>query len=234
LASIAQRSDDVLRIAFAAGLRKELAETARWARDRGLPCREVDESELFRLAESTHHEGLCVVMRPRRWLSFGEFADALAENNGVAVALDRIRNPYNIGAILRSAAFFSVDGAILGALAPDPGLSSLATRVAEGGTEHLMLTRTTDLAETLGRLRGRGSTVVGADGRAPMTADRLSLGRPAILVMGNEREGLSDRVRRQCDYVVCIRGGGAVESLNVAVAAGILLHALQRNANHVA
>jgi len=234
LASIAQRAGDVVRITFAAELRKELADTARWATQKGLPCREVDKSELFRLAEATQHEGLCVVMRPRTWQSSGAFADALARDGGVAVALDRIRNPYNVGAILRSAAFFAVRGALLGAIAPHPGLSPIAVRVAEGGAEHLMLTRTTDLAETLARLRARGTTVVGADGRARMSAERLSVGRPAILVMGNEREGLGERVRAQCDTLVRIPGGGAIESLNVAVSAGILLHLLQRNANDIA
>jgi len=235
LASMAKRGDDVVRVAFVAGLRKELAEPVRWAIKRGLPCREVDESELSRLAESTHHEGLCVVMRSRKWHSPGALADVLARDGGVAVALDRIRNPYNVGAILRSAAFFAAKGALLGALAPHPGLSPIAVRVAEGGVEHLMLARSTDLAETLARLRACSAVVVGTDRRAQMPAEQLPIGRrPVILVMGNEREGLGERVRAQCDTLVGIPGGGAIESLNVAVAAGILLHLLQRNANDVA
>ena len=147
---------------------------------------------------------------------------------GAAIALDRVRNPYNIGAILRSAAFFGVDAALLGAPAPHPALAPDAVRVAEGGAENLVLTRTTDLADTLARLRARGVRVVGADGAAPTRAVGFAFARPSILVLGHEREGMSDRVRAQCDAIVSIPGTGAVESLNVAVAAGVLIAELMR------
>jgi len=142
---------------------------------------------------------------------------------GTCIALDRVRNPYNVGAVLRSAAFFGVDAALLGAPAPHPGLPPLAVRVAEGGAEHVALARTTDLADTLARLRAKGVHVVGTDGHAETSALRHTFARPAVLVMGNEREGLGERIRAQCDAVVAIRGAGAVESLNVAVAAGVLI-----------
>jgi tRNA G18 (ribose-2'-O)-methylase SpoU len=149
-------------------------------------------------------------------------------HGGVAVALDRVRNPYNVGAILRSAAFFGVDAALLGAPAPHPTLAPDAIRVAEGGAEHLLLTRTTDLADTLGRLRSRGVRVIGADGAAPAGAQGFAFERPVLLVLGHEREGLGPRVRAQCDALVAVRGSGKVESLNVAVAAGVLIAEMVR------
>jgi TrmH RNA methyltransferase len=144
-----------------------------------------------------------------------------------------VRNPYNVGAILRSAAFFGASGALFGAQAqptPDAGshLAPTAVRVAEGGVEHLLLTRTTDLASTLAGLRKAGVTVVGADGHATASAIGFSYRRPAVLVLGHEREGLGERVRAQCDAVVAIRGSGHVESLNVAVAAGVLIAEMTR------
>jgi tRNA G18 (ribose-2'-O)-methylase SpoU len=141
----------------------------------------------------------------------------------VGVALDRVRNPYNVGAVLRTAAFLGIDAAILGALAPHPALAPAAVRVAEGGAEHVVLARTTDLAETLSRLRARGVRVVGADSRASESAFSFAYSRPLVLVVGNEREGMGERVRKACDAVVAILGTGAVESLNVAVAAGLLM-----------
>jgi TrmH RNA methyltransferase len=204
-------------------VRGEVAELARWAASKRLDCKEASEGELDRIAESSHHEGLCVLARPRPWLPSGELAEVLARTRGFAVALDRVRNPYNVGAILRSAAFFGVDAALLGAPAPHPGLHPTAVRVAEGGVEHVPMARTTDLADTLARLRARGVRVVGADGHATTDARGFAFGRPALLVVGNEREGLGDRVRAQCDAVVAVRGSGAVESLNVAVAAGVLI-----------
>jgi TrmH RNA methyltransferase len=220
---LAQRSGDVLRIAFARGVRGEMGEALRWAAARRVPCDETSEAELEHLSGSPHHEGLCVVARPRAWRPIGDLLESLLHERGAAIALDRVRNPYNVGAILRSAAFFGIEAAILGAPAPHPALAPTAVRVAEGGAELLALARTTDLAETLARARARGITVVGTDNRASMAAFDHAFARPLVLVVGHEREGLTDRVRRQCDALLAIPGGGAVDSLNVAVASGIVL-----------
>ncbi len=230
LAVFAVRRGDMLRVVHTHAVRSEIVELARWATAQGIACGETTEGQMERVAGSTQHEGLCVVTRPRRWESIQEFADLLARSRGVAIALDRVRNPYNVGAILRSAAFFGLDGALLGAPAPHSGLAPTAVRVAEGGAEQLRLARTTDLADTLGRLRTRGIRVVGADANAAADANALVFGRPALLVLGNEREGLGDRVRAQCETLVAIRGAGRVESLNVAVAAGVLFSAVMREA----
>jgi RNA methyltransferase, TrmH family len=215
-------------VAFGHDVRHEVGDLARWAASRGVPCREASEGELERLAGSPQHEGLCVVARPRRWLSTADLTELLLSTRGAALALDRVRNPYNVGAVLRSAAFFGVQAALLGTPAPHPGLPPTAVRVAEGGAEHVALARTTDLADTLGRLRARGVRVVGADGRATASVFGFAFARPTVLVMGHEREGLGERVRAQCDAVVAIPGSGHVESLNVGVAAGILVAELTR------
>jgi RNA methyltransferase, TrmH family len=223
LAVFERRPGDVLRVAFSRAVRREVAALTRWAAAQRIPCGEASDAELDRIAGSGHHEGLCVLARPRAWLAANELGDRLVRSKGACIALDRVRNPYNVGAILRSAAFFGVDAALLGAPAPHPGLPPTAVRVAEGGVEHLALARTTDLADTLARLRARGVRVVGTDGHAPTSALEHRFERPAVLVLGNEREGLGERIRAQCDAVVAIRGAGTVESLNVAVAAGVLV-----------
>ena len=228
LAVFARRPDDVVRVVYTREVRSEIADLVRWATRAGVPCAEVSAGELDRLGESSHHEGLCVVTRPRRWAPARELGDVLDRTRGAAVAFDRVRNPYNVGAILRSAAFFGFDAALFGAQAPHPDLAPTAIRVAEGGVEHLLVSRTTDLADTLARLRERGVRVVGADGRATESAVGFAFERPTVLVLGNEREGLGDRVRAQCDAIVAVRGSGAVESLNVAVAAGVLMAEVTR------
>ncbi len=229
LAVFATRRDDILRVAFGADTRGAVAELVRWAEARGLPCREMRDDDLARVAESEHHEGLCVVTRPRRWTSPSDLAEALVKRSGAAIALDRVRNPYNIGAILRSAAFFGLDAALLGAPAPHPALAPGAIRVAEGGVEHLLLTRTTDLVDTLSRLRARGVRIVGAESDGSVNAVGYSFSRPAVLVLGNEREGLSPRVRAVCDALVAIPGAHTVDSLNVSIAASVLMAEMVRD-----
>jgi TrmH RNA methyltransferase len=233
LAVFARRRDEVLRVVYVREVRHQLGDLVRWCATKGLPCEESNEAALERVAGSSHSEGLCVVARPRRWVSTHQLMDALlrsrsAGTTGTAVALDRVRNPYNVGAIVRSAAFFGVDAVLLGAPAPHPGLAPTAVRVAEGGAEHLHLARTTDLADTLARLRAGGIRVVGADGKAKTSSVGFAFGRPALLVVGSEREGLGERVRAQCDAVIAVRGAGAVESLNVAVATGVLVAEMLR------
>jgi TrmH RNA methyltransferase len=229
LALVAARPTSIVKIAYARELERELGEVLRAASARGLRTIAMSDAELARISGSSHHEGLCVAATPRAWLPAAKLADLLVEQRGVAIALDRVRNPYNVGAILRGAAFFGVDAALLGAPAPHPALAPDAIRVAEGGVEHLALSRTTDLADTLARLRSRGVRVYGADGAARESAIGFAFERPAILVVGHEREGLSPRVRAECDHLLAIRGAGAVESLNVAVATGILVSELLRS-----
>jgi len=231
LAVFARRPEDIVRVIYTRSAQRDVQELARWAASRRVPCAQASDREIDRLAGSSHHEGLFVECRPRRWTSIRELSDRLTRSGGVGVALDRVRNPYNVGAILRTAAFFAVDGIVLGAPAPHAGLAATAVRVAEGGAEELRLSRTTDLAETLARLKSRGIRAIGADANGATNAAGFAFMRPAVLVVGNEREGLGDRVRKQCDFLVCIRGRGRIESLNVAVAASLLIAEATRPAS---
>jgi RNA methyltransferase, TrmH family len=226
LAVFARRREDIRSISYAGTARPELRELLTWATAAGVPASEAQEKELARLADSTQHEGLVLGVKPRRWLAAKELASWLVSQQVNAVALDRVRNPQNIGAILRSAAFFGFGSAILGAPAPHPGLPPFAIRVAEGGTEHLTFARTTDLADTLARLRAGGVQVIGTDVSATTDLHSIPPRRPSVVVLGHEREGLGPRIRAQCDVLVAIRGSGAVQSLNVAVAAGVVFAAL--------
>ena len=231
LAVFDRRRRDIRRVGFDPALRGELAELTRWAAGARVPCQEESERELAARAQSSQHEGLVLDVVPRRWLPARELAAELAKHPGVVVALDRVRNPQNVGAILRSAAFFGVKAVILGAPAPHPGLPPFALRVAEGGAEHLAFCRTTDLADTLGRLRGEGIAIIGADAHATGGLDAIGPRSACVLVLGHEREGLGPRVKAECTGLVRIDGSGAIESLNVAVAAGVLLAELWRRAS---
>lgn len=223
LAVFTRRPEDIQRIAFAREVRPQIADLLKFSANRHIPTFEVHEDELARIAQSRQHEGLAMLARARKWTSPNELGESLVRSKGVAVALDRVRNPYNVGAVMRSLAFFGVDAVLLGTPAPHPGLPPDAIRVAEGGAEHLLVSRTTDLADTLQRLRARGVKIIAADQHARDSAIGFRFPRPVLLIVGNEREGIHDRVRAQCDHFVKIPGSGAIESLNVAVATSILV-----------
>ncbi len=223
-----RRPGDVIKIGYAPALTSELEDLLGWASGAGVPARAMDDRELAAATGTQNHEGLIAEVKPRRWASMGELADALIDGRGAALALDRVRNPYNVGAILRSAAFFGIDGVLLGAPAPHPALAPDALRVAEGGAEDLILSRTTDLAPSLAKLRARGVHVIGAESDGAESVHDATLPRPVVIVLGHEREGLSDRVRATCERMVTIPGGGLVGSLNVAVTAGVFCASVAR------
>ncbi|MCX7808144.1 MAG: RNA methyltransferase, partial [Deltaproteobacteria bacterium] len=193
-------------------------------------AKETSTVELSQKAGTSLHEGVVIRAAPRHWLKSKELIACLRSgpSPSLFVALDRVRNPYNIGAIIRSAAFFGVEAVILGSLAPHTGLSPDAIRVAEGGAELVRFARTTDLAETLNRLRDKGACVCGAESEGGGGVETIPKNTPLVFVFGHEREGLSKRVRETCDLIVSIPRRTALASLNVAVAAGILIHEMRR------
>lgn len=230
LAIAKKRPGDVVRIAFDPAIERELAPLLDVARVRGISAEARPVSDLQRIAQTPNHEGVCLEVRMRRFLPPAALAEALVRDRSIALALDRVRNPHNVGAILRTAAFFGIGGVILGAPAPHPALAPDAVRIAEGGAEGVPLVRTTDLAQTLSQLASRGVTTVGveSDGDAEVFAAARTLPRPLVLVVGHEREGLSPRVRAECQRMVRITGVDASFSLNVSIATSIAISAFAR------
>lgn len=185
------------------------------------PYREVEADELERVAGSVHHEGVVVVCDPLPLLETDEMLDGMPAD-GVLIALDGVDNPHNHGAIVRSAAWFGA-GVLLGGV--EGPLNPAAIRVAQGGAEVVPVAATDDLAGALKRLAARGVPVIGADQNAERRLLANPLPRPVCVVLGNEATGLSPAVRQVCTGTVRIAGTDAIESLNVAVSAGILLAA---------
>ena len=190
------------------------------------PYREVTPEELARIAGTEHHGGIVAIAVPREVpeLGVGPFPQALL-SAPVLPLLDGIGNPHNLGAIARSAAFFGCAGMLLSGDPRQAGLSDAAYRIAEGGLEHLALMRLTNPAVALRALAPKFSTVaaVAAGGAAPADLPRT---KPFVLVMGNEETGLPGLTIAACAHRVTLPGSGRVQSLNVSVAAAVLIHAL--------
>jgi len=224
LAVMAQRPDQVLSIAHTRAARKPLANALREAARRRIAYREVDEDELARIAGSLHHEGVCVLAREPAAPDLETIARR-TRPRGLIVALDGVQNPHNIGAILRSAAFFGAAGLVLGGQrgARAEGLPPAALRVAEGGAEHVGVVRVPDLVAALHQLAQAGLSIVGADAHAERSLTELRWPPRVVLVLGSEAAGLAREVRDMCSATVRVVGRGALESLNVSVAAGVML-----------
>ncbi|HEX4353483.1 MAG TPA: RNA methyltransferase [Polyangiales bacterium] len=221
LAAFERRPDAVISIAHTKEARRAIAELLREAASRRIAYREVDAEELARMAESIHHEGICLLMRRREPPSLERIVQALG-TRGFVLALDGVQNPHNVGAILRSAAYFGV-GALIYAGEDDKPLAPAARRVAEGGAERVTIARVPQLSAALRTLADRGLTVIGSDSRAKLRLDAYRWPARSILVVGHEQTGLSAEVRAVCATTLRIAGVDGMDSLNVSVAAGVFM-----------
>jgi TrmH RNA methyltransferase len=184
----------------------------------------VEPAELEKIAGTVHHGGIVAViaqpvLRPPRPEDLRRWAQA----HEPLLLLDRIGNAHNLGALVRTAAFFGVTHLVL---PDDPGQArpgAAAYRVAEGAMEQVEIHGVPSLAAFIGQVKPFYE-VVGADvrGAAPLSRGAPPPGRPVALVLGNEEEGLAPDVAAACDRRVRIPGRGAVESLNVSAAAAVL------------
>ena len=216
----------VERLFFEPRLARALAIPRRALAKTHKPYREVEADELARIAGTVRHGGVVAVARPKPLLALDpRLAAGWARDGRPLLILDGIGNPHNLGAIVRSAAYFGVERIVL-ADRPDQALPSAASyRIAEGALDRVTLYRA-KLIEALAALKRFYRIVGTAPGRGiPLGEFRGE--RPVALILGDEESGIEPAVLALCDTVVTIPGSGQVQSLNVAAAAAVLLYALR-------
>ena len=176
-----------------------------------IPIVEVEGGSLTALAGFDGHQGIALVVEPRRFAGLDDIL-ALAATRGeppFILVLDSLEDPHNVGSLLRSAEGAGVHGVIFPTHRQAP-LSPSAIKASAGAVEHLLLCPVDDLAGALGDLHGRGVRVAGAEGDAPMTARESDLRGPLAIVVGSEGQGLGPAVRRRCDLLMRIPMRGAI------------------------
>lgn len=183
----------------------------------------IEPEELERIANSIHHGGIVAVIdRPELRSPHPDELREWAKQREPILVLDCISNGHNLGAIVRTAAFFGITKLVL----PDHPSAALPTdaayRVAEGGFDHIEVFLVKRLDLFVRELR-KHFTVIGADTSGGDPNLTMTGFKPIALVMGNEEEGLAQEVASACDRLVTIPGSGRVESLNVSAAASVLL-----------
>ena len=184
----------------------------------------VPPAELEKISGSIHHGGIVAIVQvPALRAPTPEHIRAWAQARATVLVLDRIGNAHNLGAIARTAAFFGVERIVLAEAASAARPTEAAHRVAEGGLEHVELWQVKNIAALAKELVAAGYEVIGAATRGGRPEAASGTKKPVALVMGNEEEGLAPAVVAACTRLVTIPGTGKVESLNVSVAAAVLL-----------
>jgi 23S rRNA (guanosine2251-2'-O)-methyltransferase len=174
------------------------------------------------------HQGAALEVKPLDWGPLPEIVLRPGTGAPRLVLLDRVTDPHNVGAILRSAEVFGAQAVIGTERNSAPETGALA-KSASGALERQPYLRVRNLADTMETLRDMGFVLLGLDGEAAMTvgaAAREARGRPVALVLGAEGPGLRERTRTTCDHLVRIPAAGDFGSLNVSNAAAVALYAL--------
>ncbi len=169
------------------------------------------------------HQGVAARVTAIPYADAERICGAAAEKpDGLLLLVDGVTDSGNLGAILRTAAAAGVDGVILAAEAT-AGLSPAVAKASAGAVERVPVARDSKLSRRLGKLKDSGFCAIGLQARGPRRWDGVDLGGRLAVVLGAEGRGLRPSLARACDIRVAIPLCGGVESLNVAVAAGVLL-----------
>jgi TrmH RNA methyltransferase len=195
-----------------------------WCVKHRLGYRVVEEGDLDKLTASRHHEGVCFDLARTAPLGLDALLSRMpaAPASSLLLWLDGVGNPHNLGALLRSAAHFGVDG-VLTPAASGLDVSGAAARVAEGAAEIVPLAHAESGAAALAALRARGYAIAATVPRDGISLYATTLPPRVAVVFGAEGEGMSASLIAAADLRVTIPGSGAIESLNVAASVAVVL-----------
>ena len=220
----AGRALDRLLIARGSG-GPRLQEIIDLAREHSVPVRFEPREALDRASNSAAHQGVVAFGAVQR---YAELDDVLARGGvQLLVLLDGVEDPHNLGAIIRTAHAAGASAILI----PDrraAGLTDVVGKAAAGALEHLPVVRVGNVTQTLEMLKKRGFWIYGLDERGTQLYSETDYAKPTVFVLGGEGQGLHQLVKKHCDVLVRIPMAGAISSLNVSVAAGIVLFEWRR------
>jgi len=215
---------EIERIVVARGLGgpkvQEIVDLAREAR---VPVRFEPREQLDRLAQGSSHQGVVALAAAFRYSTVGEIDPAAK----LVVVLDGVEDPHNLGAIARTAHCAGAAAVVI----PErrsAGVTDTVTKAAAGALEYLAVARVGNLNRALEELKERGFWTYGLDERGTESYDTVAYNTPTAIVLGGEGHGLHEQVKKRCDALVRIPLAGRIPSLNVSVAAGVVLFEWKR------
>ena len=208
--------DKILIAKGAAGPR--IQEIIELCRTRSVPVRFEPREALDRASNSAGHQGVIAFGAAHAYVELSEVIPGAT----LLVILDGVEDPHNLGAIVRTA-HAAGGSAVVVPERRSAQLTETVAKAAAGALEYLPVARITNVSQALEQLKKEGFWIYGLDERGPAAYDQLHYNQPTAFVLGGEGRGLHPGVQKHCDVLVRIPMRGAVSSLNVSVAAGIVL-----------
>ncbi len=193
----------------------------------GVAVRFMPRQDLDRLAGGSAHQGVVAVTSEKKYTDLDDILATKRGEHGLIVVLDGVEDPHNLGAIIRTAEAAGADGIVV----PErraAGVTPVVVKASAGAVENLPIAKVTNIARTLEQLKSRNFWIVGLDERGSQSYDGVDYRMDTALVLGAEGKGIHELVRKKCDFLVSIPMLGKVPSLNVSVAAGVVLYEIAR------
>ena len=204
---------------------RSLQRLAAEAREAGAVIVPVDRRKLDQMSTTRSHQGVIALAAAHEYYTIDDLLEEAAARgeNALLVICDELSDPHNLGAIMRSAECAGAHGVII-PKRRSVGLTATVAKASAGAVEYMKVARVTNINNTINELKEKGVWIFGtaAEGSIPMY--KADLTGPAAIVIGNEGDGMSPLVRKNCDVMVHIPMKGRISSLNASAAASILLY----------
>lgn len=217
-----ERPDAVVKMYLQASLAAKFADVMKYLAANKKAYHLVDDAELEKITGSSHHGGVVLVVKRKAEQSLASYLAANKQKKqDCLLALDGVGNPHNLGAIARSCAHFGVTGIVM--TSPELLQSGAAARTAEGGLEFITGLGCDNLPLALQLCKQAGYSLITTSSHAGVSLYQSKLPAKVVVVFGEEMDGVSTQVANSTDVALQIPGTGRVESLNVSVAASLIL-----------
>lgn len=204
---------------------RSLQRLAAQAKEAGAVIVPVDRRKLDAMSTTRAHQGVIALVAAHEYATIDDILQEAADRGEapLIVICDELSDPHNLGAIMRSAECAGAHGVII-PKRRSVGLTATVAKASAGAVEYMKVARVTNISNAIGELKEKGVWVFGtaAEGSIPMY--KADLSGPAAIVIGNEGDGMSQLVRKNCDVMVHIPMAGRITSLNASAAASILLY----------
>ncbi|MEP6916873.1 MAG: 23S rRNA (guanosine(2251)-2'-O)-methyltransferase RlmB [Acidobacteriota bacterium] len=218
----ALRGGRVRRVRVGPRADRRVEDALALAREKGVGVERVDAAAIERAARGGVHQGIIAELEPARDYSVRDLVEGAAPAAPLVIVLDGIEDPHNVGAILRSVDAAGGHGVVRQARHAAP-LDGVVAKASAGAVAHVRIATEVNIARAVEELKALGVWTVGLASEAPEPYHAVDFTLPTALVVGAEGSGLRRLVRERCDRLVSIPMYGAVDSLNVSVAAGVVL-----------
>jgi len=195
------------------------------AKRKGLVVSEVNKAKLDELTDNKNHQGVAAFTTPYNYVDVDDILARAKERNEkpLIVIAERIEDPHNLGAMIRSAECMGVHGIIIPKRRA-VGITETVAKVSAGAIEHMLVSRVNNINDTIEYLKEKGVWIIGTDASGRDNIDKVDLKDSIAIVIGSEGEGMSRLTRERCDILARIPMKGKVTSLNASVSCGMILY----------